>query len=74
MPTARVLSTQPAYSREFDDYCNKLKTLSERAASYLLYDQEVKIIYRENIRKAIAYLREEFYRKRSSAEDHYAYM
>ncbi|EMJ9773754.1 DUF4225 domain-containing protein [Morganella morganii] len=73
MPTARVLSTQPAYSREFDDYCNKLKTLSERAASYLLYDQEVKIIYRENIRKAIAYLREEFYRKRSSAEDHYTY-
>ncbi|EMQ4858363.1 DUF4225 domain-containing protein [Morganella morganii] len=73
MPTARVLSTQPAYNREFDDYCNKLKTLSERAASYLLYDPEVKIIYRENIRKAIAYLREEFYRKRSSAEDHYAY-
>ena len=73
MPTARVLSTQPAYSREFDDYCNKLETLSERAASYLLYDQEVKIIYRENIRKAIAYLREEFYRKRSSAEDHYTY-
>ncbi|MEM8384228.1 DUF4225 domain-containing protein, partial [Morganella morganii] len=73
MPTARVLSTQPAYNREFDDYCNKLKTLSERAASYLLYDPEVKIIYRENIRKAIAYLREEFYRKRSSAEDHYTY-
>ncbi|WP_025154554.1 DUF4225 domain-containing protein [Morganella morganii] len=73
MPTARVLSTQPAYNREFDDYCNKLKTLSERAASYLLYDPEVKIIYRENIRKAIAYLREEFYRKRSSAEDYYTY-
>lgn len=73
MPTARVLSTQPAYNREFDDYCNKLKTFSERAASYLLYDPEVKIIYRENIRKAIAYLREEFYRKRSSAEDHYTY-
>lgn len=73
MPTARVLSTQPAYNREFDNYCNKLKTLSERAASYLLYGPEVKIIYRENIRKAIAYLREEFYRKRSSAEDHYAY-
>ncbi|MEY1425312.1 DUF4225 domain-containing protein [Morganella morganii] len=33
----------------------------------------MKIIYRENIRKAIAYLREEFYRKRSSAEDHYTY-
>lgn len=73
MPTARVLSTQPAYNREFDDYCNKLKTLSERAASYLLYDPEVKIIYRENIRKAIAYLREEFYRKRSPSEDYYAY-
>ena len=73
MPTARVLSTQPAYSREFDDYCNKLKALSERAASYLLYDPEVKIIYRENIRKAIAYLRDEFYRKRSPAEDYYTY-
>lgn len=73
MPTARVLSSQPAYSREFDDYCNKLKNLSERAATYLLQDPEVKSIYRENIRKAIAYLRDEFYRKRSSAEDYYTY-
>lgn len=73
MPTARVLSSQPAYSREFDDYCNKLKNLSERAATYLLQDPEVKSVYRENIRKAIAYLRDEFYRKRSSAEDYYTY-
>ncbi len=73
MPTARVISTQPAYSREFDDYCHKLKNLSERAASYILHDPQVRTVYRENIRQAIAYLREEFYRKRSSAEDYYTY-
>ncbi|HHZ8354284.1 DUF4225 domain-containing protein [Morganella morganii] len=74
MPTARVLQTQPAYSREFDGYCHKLKNLSERAASYMLNDQGIKAIYRENIREAIKYLRDEFYRKRTSSESYQAYL
>lgn len=73
MPTARVLSTIPAYNREFDDYCRKLKTLSERATVYLLHDPEIKTIYRENISRTIAYLREEFYRKMNSGEDYFTY-
>lgn len=68
MPSSRVLSMLPEYNREFDNYCQKLKSLSERAASYLLISSEVKIIYKENIRKTIEYFREEFYRKQETDE------
>lgn len=63
MPTARVGRTQSAYAREFDKKIIELNNLSERAATYLLHDPQVKSVYRENIRKAISYLTTEFYKK-----------
>ena len=65
MPTARVARAHWAYSKEFDNKIEELKKLSERAASYLLHDPDVKSLYRENIRRATSYLYDEFHRRNS---------
>lgn len=70
MPTARVARTHWTYSREFDNKIEELRNLSERAASYLLYDPEVKSLYRENIRRATSWLYNEFHKKESYSKDY----
>lgn len=70
MPTARVARAHWTYSREFDNKIEELKKLSERAASYLLYDPEVKSLYRENIRRATSYLYNEFHKKEAYSNEY----
>jgi hypothetical protein len=70
MGTGRVSNYTWVYSSEFDKKINELKNLSERAATYLLYDPNVKSVYRENIRKAIDYLYNEFHKKGDYSKDY----